>query len=156
MAYTFTVPQEYGYVLIVTAGTFFLNTWHGLRASSFRKPAGIIYPQFMASPSQIASTEDPAKKKAMYLLNCAQRAHSNYIENVSSAALSILISGLLYPKTAASLGLGWLFFRAVYAVGYTRADKENGRGRAAGLAWMPLQWGIEGLAAWVGYKVLTG
>lgn len=71
---TFTVPKEYGYVVITAASTFFLSFWHGARLGGFRKPAGIGYPQHYAENAQM-SAASPEQKKKMYLYNCAQRAH---------------------------------------------------------------------------------
>lgn len=42
----------------------------------FRKAAGIKYPKACADSGDL-SAADPEKKKAMYLFNCAQRAHGN-------------------------------------------------------------------------------
>lgn len=69
-----TIPQEYGYVVVTAASTFFLSFWHGTRVGSFRKAAGIGYPQPYADSAHM-SAASPEKKKAMYLFNCAQRAH---------------------------------------------------------------------------------
>lgn len=48
--------------------------WHGIRIGSFRKAAGIRYPQAYAEKKDMADAT-PEKKKAMYIFNCAQRAH---------------------------------------------------------------------------------
>jgi glutathione S-transferase len=52
-----------------------------------------------------------------------------------------LIAGLAYPKAAAATSAVWLAFRVLYATGYTRADKENGKGRLAGLGFWLAQLG---------------
>ena len=63
-------------MILATAGTFFLGFWHGLRVSTFRKPAGMAYPKAMADSGDLSSASGE-QKKAMYLFNCAQRAHGN-------------------------------------------------------------------------------
>jgi glutathione S-transferase len=67
----------------------------------------------------------------MYLFNCAQRAHHNFLENYTVALSGMLISGLVYPRTAAALGAAWTGGRVVYALGYTWREEWNveGRGR---------------------------
>ena len=64
------------YVLVATAGTFFLGMWHGVRVGSFRKNAQIPYPKVLAESADL-NAASPEQKKAMYLFNCAQRAHGN-------------------------------------------------------------------------------
>lgn len=74
---TLSLPKEYGYVVVTAASTFFLSFWHGIRVGSFRKAAGIPYPQAYADSANM-SAASAEKKKAMYLFNCAQRAHGMY------------------------------------------------------------------------------
>lgn len=47
----------------------------------------------------------------MYLFNCAQRAHGNYLESLTTVALSLLIAGVQYPTLSAGAGAGWLVGR---------------------------------------------
>jgi glutathione S-transferase len=75
---TLTFPKEYGYVLLTAASTFFLSFWHGARIGFFRKAAGIVYPQHYAEKADL-SAASAEQKKAMYLYNCAQRAHGMYM-----------------------------------------------------------------------------
>ncbi|KAK4546579.1 hypothetical protein LTR36_001796 [Oleoguttula mirabilis] len=147
------LPQEYGYVVIATAGTFFLSFWHGARIGSFRKAAGIGYPKAYADSSDL-STAEPEKKKAMYLFNCAQRAHSNYLENQPSFSIAMLVAGIQYPIATSVMGAGWLVSRVIYAVGYTREDKTKGEGRLYGAPFWLFQLGVFGLTAWTGIKMV--
>lgn len=173
---TLALPKEYGWVIATAAGTFFLSFWHGVRVGSFRKAAGIGYPQPYADSAQM-SAASPEKKKQMYLFNCAQRAHGkgtvdegrtafegwtaddcdvcpgNYLENHPPFVIAMLLTGLEYPVTSTVLGVGWSISRLAYALGYTRADKENGKGRLAGLTFWLFQLGAFGLAAWSGIKM---
>ena len=43
-----------------------------------------------------------------------------------------MIAGLKYPVASGVMGGIWNVSRVIYAVGYTRADKENGSGRLIG------------------------
>lgn len=125
-----------------------------MRAGLSRKQSGIKAPKAYADSGDIANAADKDHAKAMYLFNCKQRAHYNYMEMLPATALSMLISGLVYPRTATLLGIGWIFGRIVYALGYTRADKENGSGRFVGFALsQPLAIGLWGLAAWTGIQM---
>jgi glutathione S-transferase len=64
----------------------------------------------------------------MYLFNCAQRAHYNFLENYPAALSGMLISGLVYPRYAAAAGALWVLGRVIYALGYTRRSAWNVRG----------------------------
>lgn len=66
----------------------------------------------------------------------------------------MLIGGLKYPIASATLGFLWSVFRVLYAVGYTQADKENGKGRYAGVWFWFAQAGLFGLAGKMGYDLL--
>ena len=106
--------------------------WHGIRVGPFRRAAEIKYPKAYADSGDIASAKSEEQKHAMYLFNCAQRSHSNFLENHASVAIAILLAGLQYPLTSAALGVGWSVSRVAYALGYTRKDRTDGKGRMAG------------------------
>jgi len=154
MAVTFTIPKEYGYVLLTAASTMFFSTWQGMRVGPFRRAAGVPYPNAYASPEQISACSDEKKKQALYLFNCAQRAHYNFLENYTAVLPSLLIAGLAYPVSAAVTGALWTFFRYLYAVGYTRADKTNGKGRMAGSGFWLAQAVLFGMVGKMGYDAL--
>ena len=128
--------------------------WHGMRIGSFRKAAKIGYPKAIADSGDIAAADNAEKKHAMYLFNCAQRAHYNYLENHPSVAIAMLITGVQYPLTTTALGVGWILSRIAYAIGYTRKDRTDGKGRAVGVPFFLFQMGLFGLAAWVGIKMV--
>lgn len=67
---------------------------------------------------------------------------------------SLLIAGLAYPKAAAATGAAWTVFRYIYAVGYTRADKTNGKGRLAGSGFWLAQFVLFGMVGKMGYDAL--
>ncbi|KAK2728581.1 microsomal glutathione s-transferase [Colletotrichum kahawae] len=94
------VPDEYGYVLLVAASTFFINTTHVLLTSKFRKASGLVY------PVPYASNEAAEKDRKAYMFNCAQRAHANFTENQPSFLGALLISGLRFPVASAAVGAG--------------------------------------------------
>ncbi|CZT25694.1 related to MICROSOMAL GLUTATHIONE S-TRANSFERASE 3 [Ramularia collo-cygni] len=150
-----TVPREYGYVVGVTAFTCFVGVWHGFRVAAFRKPAKIIYPKAWADNTDLANATSGEQKKAMYLFNCAQRAHINFNENHPSVMATMLLSGIVYPQTSAALGAIWSFGRIMYAFGYTSPTAENGKGRVVGfgVAFFPMI-GLFGLAAWTAAKMV--
>lgn len=90
----------------------------------------------------------------MYLFNCAQRAHYNFVENYITFLPAMLIAGLRYPVPAAIAGGLWSVFRVLYAVGYTRKDKDNGSGRLVGSAFWLVQFALYGMVGYAGYSLL--
>jgi glutathione S-transferase len=117
-----------------------------MRVGPIRKKAGVPYPQAYATPDN--------KSKEAYIFNCAQRAHGNFLENETSFLAAMMISGLKYPTASALLGVGWLINRVIYAVGYTRQDKEGGKGRLAGAGFWLCQFALYGMTGKVGWDVL--
>jgi glutathione S-transferase len=127
-----------------------------MRVGGFRKSAGIGYPNAYASSEAIAAAT-PDKKQAMYLFNCAQRAHGNFLENYPIALTGMLVAGLQYPVLAAATGAVWTVSRVSYAVGYTNKSKEGGRGRYSGgvgaLFWA-CQLAFAGMVAKAGFDLV--
>lgn len=119
------------YVLITAASSYLLNIWLGVRIGPFRNAAKVSHPTQYASVESIANASSVGEKRAMYLFNCAQRAHYNAMENYPTALTGMLISGLEYPKLAAAAGALWILGRVIYATGYTSTSPKNinGRGR---------------------------
>lgn len=117
------ISNDYGYVLLAAASTVFVNVWHGIQTSKARKASGIGY------PNTYATAEQAEKNPAAYQLNCAQRAHANFTENLTPILTSMLIAGTRFPIPTAVMGAGWLVSRVVYTIGYT----SNGpKGRLTG------------------------
>ncbi|KAK1659261.1 MAPEG family protein [Colletotrichum godetiae] len=125
MPLSLQVPDEYGYVLLVAASTFFINTTHVLLTSKYRKASGLVY------PAPYASNEQAEKDPKAYQFNCAQRAHANFTENQPSFLGALLISGLRFPVASAVLGAGWTLSRILYAFGYTSGAGPKGRTRGS-------------------------
>jgi len=148
---TLEIPQEYGYVLLAATSTFILGSIHGANTSSYRKAAGILYPNAYASDALAKG------KPEAYAFNCAQRAHANYIENQPSLVGALLIAGLMFPLTAAAMGAGWSVSRYLYMLGYCRPSwGENGNGRYKGVTFLVFQFGLMGMAGYTALKMALG
>ncbi|KAF4968562.1 hypothetical protein FZEAL_10370 [Fusarium zealandicum] len=119
MVLTLQVPDQYGYVLVAAASTFFINTLHGVLTSKARKTSGIKYPVAYAS-NDVAEKDSKA-----FLFNCAQRSHANFTENQPSFLGALLISGLHFPVASAALGAGWVLSRISYAIGYSSGGPQG-------------------------------
>lgn len=168
-------------MFIVATSSFVMNMVHGFNIGKRRKQAGITYPQHYATEAQVAEKQEgmsplhynlpptrspcPSQPGPRYetnnslpafLYNCAQRAHGNYIENQPSFLAAMLLSGLQFPLTAASLGAVWIVSRYVYMIGYQNpAWGKNGKGRLRGAGYALAQMALIGLTAFSGYKMIT-
>jgi glutathione S-transferase len=56
--------------------------------------------------------------------------HYNYVEMAPSTLVWLLIAGLYFPIPAAAIGLGVIFFRLIYSIGY--AGDKGPKGRVIG------------------------
>lgn len=93
---------------------------------------------------------------AAFIYNCTQRAHGNYIENLSPFLASLLIAGLRFPFTATAAGAVWIVSRYIYMIGYQNpAWGANGKGRLRGSGYFLAQLVLTGLTAYTGYKMVT-
>ncbi|KAF4121781.1 glutathione S-transferase [Geosmithia morbida] len=128
MALTIVVPDEYGHVLVAIACTFFVNIYHGFVTGHHRKASGVLY------PNAYASDELAKKDPKVYKFNCAQRCHSNFLENYVSVLPALLISGLRFPITSAILGVIWCVGRVIYTMGYTSDSGPKGRLTGGGIS----------------------
>jgi len=132
----YTIPRidcPGSYVLITAASSYLLSNWLGARIAPFRRAATVDHPNAFASVETIANASSAEEKRVLYLFNCAQRAHYNFLENYPAALTGMLISGLRYPIFAAAAGALWIFGRILYATGYTSTSENNvnGSGRWA-------------------------
>lgn len=50
--------------------------------------------------------------------------------------------------------VSWIVFRMLYAKGYTRADKEGGKGRLAGSGFWLAQLGLTLMVGKMGYDLI--
>ncbi|RJE26261.1 Glutathione S-transferase [Aspergillus sclerotialis] len=126
------LPENYGPVIAVSLGAIPLLGWvHGTIVTSLRQPAKVPYPHSYATVEQCKSN---AKAEQF---NCAQRAHSNFLENAAQTMLFTLVAGLKYPQLAAGIGAGWLACRALFLYGYVYSGKPQGKGRyLGGVFWL--------------------
>ena len=54
------------------------------------------------------------------------------------------------------MGIAWGVCRVLYAVGYTREDKEGGQGRLIGVGYSLVEIALFGMAGWTGWSVVAG
>lgn len=82
-------------------------------------------------------TNSPRVQASAEQFNCAQRAHSNFLENAPQTMFFTLTAGLKYPQLAAGIAAGWLVFRSLFLYGYVYSGKPQGKGRMmGGLFWL--------------------
>jgi len=143
-----TIPQDYGYVLVALSAVPFLNFYQSMQVGQMRKAAGVPYPNAYATHAEAEASPDK------YRFNCAQRAHSNLLENVPNFVISTAIAGLKYPKVVGGLGGVWVLGRFLYARGYVYSSKKDGKGRYNGIFYALAQIALMGLAAWTGYSTV--
>jgi glutathione S-transferase len=142
-----SVANETSYVVLAATASALLNSWHSINTGHYRKAANVKYPAAYAPASR---TDAEAHR-----FNCAQRAHSNYVENQPSFLVVLLLAGVRFPITAAVLGAAWNVARYTYAVGYSQGE-ETGKGRYKGISFWFFQAGLAGLAAYSGVMMALG
>ncbi|KAK0635504.1 hypothetical protein B0T17DRAFT_612360 [Bombardia bombarda] len=146
---SFTIPQEYGYVLLAATSTFFVNSFHSITTSKYRKASGIKY------PTAYASTEVAEKDPKAYRFNCAQRAHAHFTETLTPFLGALLIAGLRFPTVAAGLGAAWSTFRVIYVLGYTSSKGPAGR-VAGSIASSLIDMALKLTATYTAFKLIQG
>lgn len=135
------------------------SSWLAARIAPYREAAKVSHPRVYVSEQSLASANSTENERALYLFNCAQRAHHNVMENYPATLSAMLLGGIQYPRLAAALGWLWLVGRFVYAVNYSSTSAENilGKGRffygGFHLA-ATVQVGLYGLVAFSGIKLL--
>ncbi|PKY02777.1 glutathione S-transferase [Aspergillus campestris IBT 28561] len=146
-----TVPDNYGAVIAVALGAIpVLGFIHGGVTTGLRKEAKVPYPHSYATIEQCKSS---AKAEQF---NCAQRAHSNFLENASQTMLFTLVAGLKYPELATGLGGVWLAARVLFLYGYVYSGKAQGKGRMLGGWFWLAQGALWGLSVFgVGKSLLS-
>ncbi|KAJ5621272.1 hypothetical protein N7528_006055 [Penicillium herquei] len=135
-----TLPENYGAVIAVALGAIpVLGFIQGAITGSTRKAANVPYPHSYATVEQCK--ENPKAEQ----FNCAQRAHTNFMENAPQTMLFTLVAGLKYPQLAAGLGAAWVVFRCMFLYGYVYSGKPNGSGRQIGAFFWLAQGALWGL-----------
>ncbi|PVG03507.1 membrane-associated proteins in eicosanoid and glutathione metabolism [Serendipita vermifera] len=124
MSVSITLPKEYAFVAASAVATGILTGWQGIVVGQWRKKSGIKYPQVYAEVSQAKENHNA------HIFNCAQRAHANTLEHISTVLVALLWSGIRYPRTAAGMGAAWILGRILYTQGYVSGN-PNGRYRGA-------------------------
>lgn len=149
MPFALTVPDGYGYSVIIALGLLpVLGIVQGAVVTTLRPAAKVPYPNAYATHEQAKNSKDAHK------FNCAQRAHANLLENMPQTMAGILFSGLFYPRAAPALALVWLLSRILYAYGYITGSKPNGGGRLIGGGFWFAQLGLTGLSIAGGLKMI--
>ncbi|KAJ5287004.1 hypothetical protein N7478_002690 [Penicillium angulare] len=137
---TITLPENYGAVIGVALGAIpVLGFIHGFVTGGLRKEAKVPYPHSYASIEQCKENAKAEK------FNCAQRAHTNFLENASQTMLFTLVAGLKYPELAAGISGLWVVFRSLFLYGYVYSGKPQGKGRMmGGFFWLAqgALWGL--------------
>jgi len=138
--------RNHSYALAGLFATALVGQYHTFLVGSFRKASGVPY------PNAYASAEDASKDKDKFRFNCAQRAHSNYLENLAVVLPAFLASAIHYPTVSSSLLGFWLACRIVYTRGYVgSAHNSTGKGRYKGIFFHFAQFGLAitaGMSAW--------
>mmetsp|Transcript_22257 Transcript_22257/g.33165 ORF Transcript_22257/g.33165 Transcript_22257/m.33165 type:complete len:144 (+) Transcript_22257:55-486(+) len=140
---SFTLPKDYGYVMLSIAASGMVNLYLMFQVGAARKKYGVKYPALYAEESHKHAKE----------FNSVQRAHQNTLENMPLFLIMVTTNGLVFPKVSAAMGFVFAVGRFFYGYGYA---KYGPRGRMVGavishLADIPILF----VTAYTGYKLLT-
>jgi len=119
---SFTFPENYGFVFAGVFGTMIANLYCSINVSKHRKKFGIKYPALYADATHI---NKDCKKEDVETFNCAQRAHQNTLESLSSVQLMGALNGLMFPQFAASCLGVYSVGRILYCNGYTKNGPDG-------------------------------
>lgn len=97
------------------------------------------------SPREDFQANNSSSQAKAEQFNCAQRAHSNFLENASQTMLFTLVAGLKYPELAAGIGALWVVLRSLFLYGYVYSGKPQGKGRMLGGTFWLAQGALWGL-----------
>ncbi|KAJ7589148.1 hypothetical protein C8J56DRAFT_1164063 [Mycena floridula] len=114
---TIVLSDDYVYVAGGILSTIFVLVGQGVIVGRARETAGIQYPQLYAEKAEAE------KSPAAFKFNCAQRAHQNSIEKISTIHALTLLTSIKYPKFAAAASLTWSIGRGLYTRGYLAAPE---------------------------------
>lgn len=119
---------DYGYVFVGLFGTVVANFSLVIGVVKARKEYGIEYPTLYANESHIDGKKCKDKSD-VEKYNCAQRAHQNTVENLSTVQVLGAVNGLLFPRFSAACLAIYAIGRIVYGYGYSSGGPK---GRMAG------------------------
>jgi len=119
-----TFDKDYAWVILASAAIAFQIGLTGHKVGKLRKKLDLPYPD-MGDGRFSAKLSDQDWEE----FSNHQRAHYNYVEQISSVQTVLLLSGIFYPRAAASLGLQYIIGRAAFSRGYR---KHGAKGRLLG------------------------
>eukprot|EP00455_Lapot_gusevi_P041295 TRINITY_DN4772_c0_g4_i1.p1 TRINITY_DN4772_c0_g4~~TRINITY_DN4772_c0_g4_i1.p1 ORF type:complete len:161 (+),score=61.73 TRINITY_DN4772_c0_g4_i1:69-551(+) len=121
MIHAQSLPQDFGYVMLAAIAIAFQCLLTGFAVGGARKKTKneVKYPD-------MGYCKKDMDEKDWLLINNYQRAHYNYVESVAAAISFLVLSGLKYPRFAASCGAVYVVGRAAYSWGYQHSG-PNGR-----------------------------
>ncbi|ORX78651.1 membrane-associated proteins in eicosanoid and glutathione metabolism [Basidiobolus meristosporus CBS 931.73] len=119
-----TLSPEFAWPILAAAAMGFQLVAIGAGVGAARKKYKVDYPD-MGSGRFAAKLND----EDWVAFNNVQRSHQNYVEQISSAQIFVLLTGLFCPKFAGFLGFVYIAGRQLYANGYRASGPE---GRRAG------------------------
>merc|ERR1712194_751483 len=85
------IQPGFGYVMLVIAASWVMNTFLVIQVVVARKKYGVQYPALYAPQGHKNETE----------FNSVQRAHQNTLENWASIQILMILNGLVNPRYAA-------------------------------------------------------
>ncbi|XP_065194137.1 glutathione S-transferase 3, mitochondrial-like [Sycon ciliatum] len=107
-----SIAQEYGYVVLTSLlGSLLVNFFLIYNVVAARKKYDVKYPALYSPTNEN--------------FNCVQRAHQNYLENLTFFLVSGLVAGVVHPIPATACNVIYLIGRIVYALGYYTGDPEK-------------------------------
>ncbi|KAJ3087312.1 hypothetical protein HK102_011368 [Quaeritorhiza haematococci] len=130
MSTSIVVSKDYAWCILAATGMATQIMLTGGAAMGARKKYGVKYPD-MGSGRYAAKLND----KDWEAFNNYQRAHYNYVEQITTAVTFELLCGLFFPRFSAYAGLAYIVGRQLYAWGYTSKGSE---GRVLGAAVLDL------------------
>jgi len=119
MPISFTVADEYGYVVLVGVSSAVVMTYLGSRVIGAREKCKV------ALPSLYADQAEALKDKDKHLFNCYQRGHQNALESYAQNLMLLFVGGLKHPLISSGAGLVWILGRILYAQGYSSGDPSK-------------------------------
>jgi len=133
----FTIPSEYGWILlecgiIVTQMVTIGYSNYSVRQRIFNKAFFDRHFPEMKPPPVCGYPDDGHGRFADRLsdaewieFNSYQRAHYNYLEHAPAILTNLLVSGLYYPRFTAVCGAVYIIGRTMYTIGYQSKGPEG-------------------------------